>query len=256
MDILINELSLKGQFSSVKQFVDVALIPFIEVINELDRTDTILKKQDFWDVQITEKEKLYSLVCITNIGEFELRLFQSLLRNLSEPYWETSRKHNVNDIYEYKENDISGSSLAEACERDKTVISFIHADFSSVKLQKKKKKNSISIDNLFSKEHYIEVANDRNEISKCEYFERKFALGLITLLENEYRFVKMNRPSKQNTPVYKENETGRYWHLDNFHTQHEEDKHYEVYDSNGKHIGIANTKGIIDYSGKVNGRTL
>ena len=49
---------------------------------------------------------------------------------------------------------------------------------------------------------------------------------------------------------------GHYWHLDNFHTQHEKDIHYEVYDSNEKHIGTANLKGNIDYSKKVKGRIL
>jgi hypothetical protein len=242
MEILINELSLKGQFLSVKNFMDEALIPFINTMNEFDRNkDVVLKKQKFWECKITENDNLYSLISTTNIGTIESRIVKSLLRNLSEPFWENSQKQNASDSYEYMNYNILGSSLAEACERDKVVISFIHSDFSSTKLQIYKNKVSIDVDNMFSKEHYIEVANNRKQIDKCKYFERKFDFGQITLLENEYRFRKTSKPHQHGKPVYEEIATGKLWYLDSFHQNH-----YEVFDSQGNHLGEADLKGKIN----------
>jgi hypothetical protein len=137
-------------------------------------------------------------------------------------------------------NNILGSSLAESCERDKVVISFAHVDFSSIKLQIYKNKMPVCIDNMFSKEHYIEVANSHGQIDKCKYFERKFGFGQITLLENEYRFRKTNRPLQHGKPVYEEISTGKFWYIDNLHQNH-----YEIFDSHGNHLGEADLKGNI-----------
>lgn len=57
--------------------------------------------------------------------------------------------------------------------------------------------------------------------------------------------------SVQGTKVYKEIETGRYWYLDNFHKDE-----YEVFDAQGKHLGVADLSGKLDTTLKVQGRTL
>ena len=252
MEILINELSLSGQFSTIQDFVNKGLTPFISVLEGLNRNKDIvvLKKQNFWESQITEQHNLYSLISTTDIGNIELRSAKIFLRNLREPFWDDSQKHNITDTYKYNTKNIAGTSLAESCERDKIVISFKHSDFSNPRLQILKNENHIEIDNLFQKKHYIEVAYSRNQITKCEYFERKFALGLITFLENENRFVQTNQ-TRQGQRVYKEFVTDYYWYLDNLHKSH-----YEVFNGNEEHIGISDLQGNIDVSKKVKGRTL
>jgi hypothetical protein len=249
MEILINELSLNGQFPSVQHFFQDALIPFIAVFKEFDRAkDVILKKQDFWNCYITKTKNLYSLLPEKSVETTRLKLF---IRNLGEPFWENNPRHNINDNYEYDGKNINGSSIAESCERDRIVISFIQSDFSKYKLQIAKNQQEIEIDNLFQKEHYIEVAFNRGQIDKCKYFENKIDFGLITLLENECRFTDTQKICRrQNTPVYKEIETGHYWHLDNVHN------HYEVYNAAEKHIAVADRRGNLDSSKKVSGRIL
>ena len=169
----------------------------------------------------------------------ETTRFKSLLNYFNEPFWENSQKHNSLDTYEYNKTNVTGFSLAEACERDKIVISFYHSDFSNPKLNIIKNHQNIEIDNLFQKENYIEIAYNRRIIDKCKYLERKFELGLIDLLENECRFTKTSLVG-----IYQEKDTNYYWYLDNFHKTH-----YEVFDSTGKqHIGEANLQGRIDTS--------
>jgi hypothetical protein len=56
MELLINELSLNGQFAVIED----ALIPFISLLKEFDSSkDILFKKQDFWQSQITSTIKLY-----------------------------------------------------------------------------------------------------------------------------------------------------------------------------------------------------
>jgi hypothetical protein len=262
MEILINELSLTGQFLSISNFVENALKSFLAVLKELDRNnDVVLKKQNFWNCKITNNTILHSLV---SQRSFETERIKLLFKNLSEPYWETSQKHNAADIFEYNENNIVGTSLAETCERDKIVISFAHFDFSSVKLRVLKNQQVMIIDNLFDKWHYSDVAYQRGQMTKCEYFDRKFKAGKIILLENEYRFIRTSIDTNQShgETIYKEiktedgKNTERYWYLDNFHTQHEENKHYEVFNAQGNHIGEANLDGKIDTSKKDNAKTI
>ena len=248
MEILINELSLTGQFTDVNQFVKNALVLFISILKEFDTgKDILLKKRNFWDIKITASQNLH--YALTQKSDETTRFKSAISSLISEPFWESSQKHNTADIYEYNKKNIVDSSLAESCEREKIVISFIHSDFLIPKLQVFKNQSSIEIDNLYAKEHYREIAYNRRQIDKCTYFKKKFAFGTVTLLEDECQFENTGKISKQGTLIYKD-KLKRYWHLDNVHN------HYEVYNSKKEHIGVADMTGNIDYSQKINGRKL
>jgi hypothetical protein len=45
MEILINELSLSGQFDSVDHFIKSGLRPFIKVLNDIDFQSNLLYKK-------------------------------------------------------------------------------------------------------------------------------------------------------------------------------------------------------------------
>ena len=271
MDILLNELSLSGQFGSVGDFIGRGLTPLLAVLSEMDKSkDTIYKKQDFWMCKLTKSDTLHDVLAskLLRVND-ELRKSKSLLVTLiTEPFWEDTRIHKSPNKYEYNGKNIFDTSLAESCERDKVIISFIHKDFSSPTLSISKNRSIININNLFDKLHYSEIAYQRGQISKCEYFEREFKVGKIILLENECRFVKTkkvyrpNKKSKEGIPIYKEIKTTeganieRYWYLDKFHDQHEKTSHYEVFNNTGNHIGIADSQGNIDITKKVAGRTI
>jgi hypothetical protein len=254
MEILLNELSLSGQFGSIGDFIGRGLDPFLAVISEVNPySNTIIKKQDFWQLQVTRSDTIHDIfigkIARTNDST---RKSKSLLANLiNEPFWENSQRHNATDSYEYNGTSVVGTSLAETYERDKIVISFIHKTFSTTKLNVCKNSiQTLGIDNLFDKTHYIEVAYTCGQLEKCKYFERKFVLGLITLLENECRFTR-TRKTAQGQQIHKEITTNYYWYLDNLHKTH-----YEVFDSVGKHVGEASLEGIIDVSKRDNTKTI
>lgn len=157
----------------------------------------------------------------------------------AEPYWEDTRKHSENYSYTYAGNDICNHSVAEACERDRVIVSFRDSElFREETLSILKNGNEqIGIDNLVNVGHYVNVLLQRGIIYS-------FSLKDGTRFQKDGRIV-------QGQNVYREINTGYYWYLDNLHKNH-----YEVFDRNGQHIGTANTDGVIDPSKRVNGRTL
>ena len=68
-------------------------------------------------------------------------------------------------------------------------------------------------------------------------------------LSDVIRFERTNKVwNRSKQRIYKERETSRYWYYDFFHRENKE--HYEVFDSDGNHIGEADCNGIIDESKK------
>lgn len=64
----------------------------------------------------------------------------------------------------------------------------------------------------------------------------------------------------QGKPVFEERKTGYFWYLDNFHKLDNQaidiPRHYEVFDAQRQHIGIADLQGTLDLSKRIVGRIL
>src|SRR5659263_65652 len=127
MEILINELSLSGQYTSVDDFVAKSLTPLLSILKTINASrDQLLKKDDFYSSSVTSQYTLYNTFVGTVSRQYdEIRRAKTLLVKLFEdPFWEKDQKHSADSTYLYRANDIWGSSLAESCERDKVVLYF------------------------------------------------------------------------------------------------------------------------------------
>jgi len=176
-DILINELSLNGQYNTVYEFIDSALLKFNTLLNEIKGPNVLLyKKHTFFESKITGNTTIYDVLIGAISRQYdEIRKMKSNLVCLfEEPYWENNQKHSSNILYLFMGNCITGQSLAEACERDKIVISFIHHNFSSGNLLVMKEKTEVTLDNLVSRMDYIEIAYNKEIINCEEYCKKKF----------------------------------------------------------------------------------
>ncbi|WP_311378816.1 hypothetical protein [Alloprevotella tannerae] len=244
MDILLNELSLSGQYDSREIFVEEILPTLIGVLDEIQELfkATIYKNQQFYSSKVTRTDTIHDILVgnlsrqYPGLRKIKRQFFSPLF---AEPYWEGTRKHSENYSYTYEGNDICNHSVAEACERDRVIVSFrdsklFHEETLSIL---KNSNEQIGIDNLVNAGHYVNVLHQRGIIYSFS-------------LKDGTRFQKDGRIF-QGQNVYREIDTGYYWYLDNLHKNH-----YEVFDRNGQHIGTANTDGVIDPSKKVNGRTL
>ena len=244
MDILLNELSLSGQHASREIFVEEILPTLIGVLDEIQKLfkATIYKNYEFYLSQVTKTDTIYDILLGDLSRQYpSIRKFKTQLHSIlfTEPYWESTRKHLKGDNYTYRGNEFCNHSVAEACERDKIIISFCDSKlFQAETLSILKNGNEqIDIDNLFNAGHYSNVLHQRGIIYP-------FSLKDGTRFQKNGRIV-------QGQNVYREIDTGYYWYLDNLHKNH-----YEVFDRKGQHIGTANTDGVIDPSKQVSGRTL
>ncbi len=240
MEILINELSLKGQFDTVEEFVSVALTPLLSILQQYDTSrDLLFRKYDLYDCRVTPTITLHNLFKgVYSRTCDEIRRSKSQLAALiDKPYWQDNRKHNNPDTYKFNTNDIYDSSLAESCERDRVVMSFISDDFDNITLDIDKNASNLIVDNLFAKEHFYNLVRVRGIIVD-------FALTDTTLFKKTHLV-------SQGQLVYKELRTKCYWYLDNLHRDH-----YEVFDSNENHVGISDLLGNVDSTMRIIGRKL
>lgn len=72
-------------------------------------------------------------------------------------------------------------------------------------------------------------------------------------LEDKNRFQKTNFKHEKQA-IYLEKSTGYYWYNDFFHKDNK--AHFEVFDSNGNHLGEASMQGVLDTSQKDKTKTI
>jgi len=201
-EILINELSLTGQFNSVYEFITGALFKFISLLKEIKGTNVLLyKNRLFYNSKITGDTTIKNIMLGVISRQYdEIRKMKSSLECLfEEPYWENNQKHSRDVRYLFKGNCVTGQSLAEACERDRIVISFIHPDFSSEILQIIKENTEVMLKNLvnsIAKTEYNKLLIDhtRNDIISFLFNFQKFT-------ENEFKNIFRSLFDKYNTEI-------------------------------------------------------
>ena len=182
MEILLNELSLEGQYESVENFVSSALTPMLKVLKELTSYgQLLLKKEDLYKSKITTKKTLIDLIKTPlSVQRDEMSRLKSAIMKLTQtPFWENSTKQDANTTYTWKNEDIWGSSLAESIERDKVVISFLNSKFKHKNIEVFKGDKSIQIENLCNKGDLTELLWEKNEIVFSEYVINHFQGGKL-----------------------------------------------------------------------------
>ncbi|MBC5834313.1 hypothetical protein G6N05_07995 [Flavobacterium sp. F372] len=133
MEILINELSLHGQFNNIEEFINTSLNKFVKIYSLLEKQNIYpLKNYNFYNLNITQNQTFNFLLTLKDINGVsdEVRKFKMIAdKCINEPYWENNLKHNPNDIFTWKNEVVSNTSLAEAYIRDSSLVSFIPSPF-------------------------------------------------------------------------------------------------------------------------------
>lgn len=227
--VIMNDLSLAGQFSSIEEFVkeDGALMAMVMLLNKLPKDKIqIFKKQNFWECIVTKKENLHYILCLT--GHPIIRKYKSMLFNLlDDPYWDESMT--VDTTYTYNQRDITNTCISQACESDKVILSFDHEDYQDTELKVSKGTDSLTVYNLFRAEH-------------VDLYGVLFGWNAPPFgLKNNPLFLKKAGQQFQGAQVYQEFSTGRYLYKDNLHSNH-----YEVFSKQGVHLGVASLEGELD----------
>lgn len=142
MDLILNELSLHGQFLSLDDFCASAksLATILQEIrscntnlqNEIGDDLKLYKPTTFNQLQVTPQMKFYELLTSPNARLLpEIQRLKSLLTTLqTEPYWDTHSLQNSTFQYLVGSDDFRGTGIAEAYARSGVLISFIPSNYS------------------------------------------------------------------------------------------------------------------------------
>ncbi len=105
-------------------------------------------------------------------------------------------------------------------------------------------------DDAFPRFAHIHVVTDQNEWRLWwNFYREKSEQTQFSLLDkNHFRKTSFVQQGK---PVYQEIATELFWYLDNFHKNE-----YEVFDKQGRHLGVSDLDGNLDETKKVKGRTI
>lgn len=178
MSVIINDLSIDGQFSDVDEFCDKILeqtIPILDILNNLDIN--ILKSYNTYDLNVTKEEKLINIMRLR--GRPEITKLKSQLSKifLDEPYWDSDIKSNTGSIYECEFTDeLEGYCIAEALEREVPVLSFEHEKFNNDKILIKKDDIEKNVLNIYDNKNALDTFRDIGKISSFEYLCEKYKL--------------------------------------------------------------------------------
>lgn len=182
MQILFNELSLTGQFSNQDAFIESGLLPVIGVLKEMKEFSMILlKKSDTWSKMITPSATLHSLL-VKNVRRTadEVRRFKLAIADLTkEPFWDSDSKQDAASTYLLDGTDIRGSSPAEACERDKVVVSFVSSSASVDPLNIIRNGINVPLNNLTCSGKLRELLWANKQIPFKSYLTARFSGGKL-----------------------------------------------------------------------------
>jgi hypothetical protein len=182
VQVLFNELSLTGQFSNQDDFVKNGLLPFVGVLKEMKGFSTLLlKKSDVWGKMITPTITLHSLLINNAFRKHDevRRLKLAIVDLTNEPFWDSDCKQDANSTYLLDGADICGSSPAEACERDKVVVSFVSSSASIDPLNVIRNGINIPLLNLICSGKLTEILWANDQISFESYLKARFSGGKL-----------------------------------------------------------------------------
>jgi hypothetical protein len=182
MQILFNELSLTGQFSDQDAFVKNGLLQFVGVLKEMQGFSTLLlKKSDVWNNKITSSNTLHAFLTDNAFRKSdEVRRLKSAIAGLTkEPFWDSDSKQDPDSTYLFDGADIRGSSPAEACERDKVVVSFVESSVSMDPLNIIRNGVNVPLLNLTYSGKLTEFLWAIRRISFESYLKARFSRGKL-----------------------------------------------------------------------------
>ncbi len=254
MEIYINECSLIGQYFSETEFSE-AVKTFVGIFVQVNEKKITAYKNG--SVLLHRKALLESVFTSSfeQIRDKSLKLaFGQIVFNRTNPKdWTLDQKHSLNDAFICPIIDefVEGTVLAEVAERNlqdknkmpRLLINFKSSPFDATEIHVFKDdenfENPISLDCIDNQLDFDTWLSLYEIAKKANYY----------LVESG--FFRKTSSQVQGQSIYQHNGNGQYWYLDNFHKNH-----FEVFNEQQEHIGVADLEGNLDTTKKVNGRTI
>lgn len=181
MEIILNELSLHNQYRSFDEFKDDALAQIIIFLNIPNLK--ILKKSDIYSKVVYQGKTLHDLMVSKDYNgkSEEMRKFKSLLAKIiNDEFWDmANKKCESHSEYFHNLNNVCETGLAEAYERNSSLISFSPSNFESKTLEVSKNSVSLLLKNYTKLKDLVLFLYDNEAINFedfCNFFFRECKL--------------------------------------------------------------------------------
>lgn len=191
--VYLNEMSLNGQFDDMDQFLDETM-PLLRCLKYMaDQKIVVSKLSTLYDCKITQDKKLHDLRGVTNDKARKLkRLLLCMTDN--PPFWdlEDVLKQDIESRYILGSTDVTTTSIAEAAEDEKMILSFLDNDYKDKELEviKNPEKKHFHVMSIYSCEYLVECLWKDKEIDIYDYLEIKYSKKRLDFskLEKQYGF--------------------------------------------------------------------
>lgn len=179
MEIILNELSVEEKFIDLNHFL-TQLKEIIEIYRLGLETVQILKPSNLYQIKLFDSVTFQDILTNrTYAMDDAVRRYKSIIGNMiqNDPFWDIDKLHNDSDIYvcDYTSKEFD-YGIAEACERDKIILSFGCEDFIACDMVLVEKNNSeeLEVINVNSKDQLLQLLMESTEISPLLYCKEKF----------------------------------------------------------------------------------
>lgn len=202
MEFILNEKSLHGQFESIEDFLKSLEnnIKCFQIIKK-DESNTISKIKDLYKCDITADKKLLDLrecACVDSLLAFQFALEQEIY---TLPFWDGDPAHDLNEIYTLENNDVTATGIAEAVEKDQSLVSFASVKYMDRQLTVYKNADAVIVHSMYSPKYLVESVGERLKLDRddilriryentridCSNLEKRF--GATCLEQNEFEEV-------------------------------------------------------------------
>ena len=257
--VFLNEFSLEGQYPSVEDFEKS--LRDVSAALEMLVTPNVMRS-----VQMKYTKSLYAhnsgpttpfAQHFARLRDKSVReLFLQLLNRLAAMEWRDNPAQLPAAVYRWGTDDVTDTTLAEGAEQklqnandSHLLISFAQSRFSDLH-------NVIVIRHPDSLAYLL---NCHGESSLWDHLASILSIDRLrypddatrpprdwqTVLRDQTRFLRTDRPRVQGRRVYEESSTGFLWYVDNMHFGR--GAQIEVFKHNGTyHVGVASVAGTID----------
>jgi len=250
MQIFINEISLHEQYRDKYHFFDSLkiFISSIKRISEIKNNKNIFNNYLFWYCGIEGEVFESTIKSNPNLN----RAFVENLQKLNPKSWQSDQKHENTSSYEYKNEDLVNTSVAEISER-----SIIIGDFSGFLLNfseskfgngptiniLKNKSDAIEVDSVVTPEEIESWLIAKSLFNPNEVYDENSGIApadFQTILKDTTIFEKTNYPRNNGRIVYRKTGTNELWTVDSTLKHAGSKAHIEVFDEKTtQHLGTS-----------------
>ena len=179
--IIINELSLSGQFHDSQDFWKNGMPPFYKALQDARSFGVgyLFKQGSFYGAQATPDKTLHDLLTApeARIIDEAKRYKSTLARAICNPFWDDAPQQDLNAHYLADEADVSGSSVAEATARAVCLLSFIRSLYGKHPVVVTKDGVAIPVGNIWKEKQLSSILFEREELSLKKYITTRFSGG-------------------------------------------------------------------------------